>query len=79
MAGRRSGITKDKDNNISVQGNLGMEVPQVVQRRLQEDQLKTKNSVTIIMQECAMKLDMQTGQTDQNGTEYKLKLKSFVT
>ena len=51
----------------------------MVQRSVQEDQLKTKDSVTIICtrEECAMKVEMQTGQTEQNVTEYKLK--SFVT
>jgi hypothetical protein len=49
----------------------------VAQRSVQEDQLKTKDSVTIIREERAMKVDMQTGQTEQNVTEYKLK--SFVT
>ena len=48
----------------------------MVQRSVQEDQLKT-DSVTIIREERAMKVDMQTGQTEQNVTEYKLK--SFVT
>ena len=48
----------------------------MVQRSVQEDQLKT-DSVTIIREERAMKVDMQTGQTEQNVTEYKLKL--FVT
>ena len=51
----------------------------MVQRSVQEDQLKTKDSVTImcIREECTMKVEMQTGQTEQNVTEYKLK--SFVT